>query len=247
MLGGAGGLGASTLAAGLALAARRRGPAALVDLDAAGGGLDLLLGAEATPGWRWDTLRSASGQVADLDGCLPVVDGVPVLAVSRSDRRQMPAEAVAAVVEGLAAGGALVVVDVGRVVGPAQAEALRAASRVVVLTGQTVRSVGATAAVLADLPNRHCDLVVRTARSGAIGPAGAAESLGRPLLGTIPTSAALAAMADRGVPPGTGGARAWAKACRRLAERLDEAAGSGRPRAGAESAEAGSERWRWRR
>ena len=26
---------------------------ALVDLDPMGGGLDLLLGAESTPGWRW--------------------------------------------------------------------------------------------------------------------------------------------------------------------------------------------------
>ncbi|MDR1450391.1 MAG: pilus assembly protein CpaE, partial [Propionibacteriaceae bacterium] len=136
VLGGAGGLGASTLAAGLALAARRRGPAALVDLDSAGGGLDLLLGAESASGWRWDALRAASGQIADLDGRLPTVDGVPVVAISRSDRREVPAEAAAAVIDGLADAGGLVVVDVGRAGGPAQAEAIRAASRVVVLTGQ---------------------------------------------------------------------------------------------------------------
>jgi secretion/DNA translocation related CpaE-like protein len=227
VLGGAGGLGSSTLAAGLALAARRQGPAALVDLDQAGGGIDLVMGAESAPGWRWDTLRSASGQVVDLDGHLPVVDGVPLVAMSRSERRDVPAEAVAAVVDSLAGAGSVVVVDVGRITGPAQVEAVRAASRVLVLTGQTVRAVAATAATLKDVADRRCDLVVRTERSGAIAPAVAADSLGRPLLGTIPSSPVLVAMGDRGVPPGAGGARAWVKACRRLTARLTEGAEPG--------------------
>jgi hypothetical protein len=145
-----------------------------------------------------------------------------------------------------------VVVDVGRAGGSAQGEALRIASRVVILTGQTVRSVGATAAALADLPDRRGDLVVRTAKSGVISPAAAAENLGSRLLGTIPSSPALVAMADRGVPPGAGGARAWAKACRRLVERLDgggqrssgRPAESGQPAAGPGRFELVRRRWR---
>jgi septum formation inhibitor-activating ATPase MinD len=82
---------------------------------------------------------------------------------------------------------------------------------------------------LAGLQDRRCDLVVRLERPGAISPAAAAENLGRPLLGTVPSSSALVAMADRGVPPGSGGARAWAKACRRLVERLEGVEAS-RPR-----------------
>jgi secretion/DNA translocation related CpaE-like protein len=229
--GGAGGLGASTLAAGLALAARRRGPAALVDVDHGGGGIDLLLGAEAVPGWRWDTLRSAAGQVADLDGHLPLVDGVAIVSMSRTDRRAVPAEAIGAVVDGLAGAGGLVVIDVGRTGGAAQLEAVRAASRIIVLTGQTVRAVAATAATADSFADRRCDVVVRLDRSGAITPALAAESLGWPLLGTIPSSLALVTMGDRGVPPGTGGARPWARARRRIvATLLSEAAPTQRGR-----------------
>ncbi|MDR1808067.1 MAG: hypothetical protein LBR33_09180 [Propionibacteriaceae bacterium] len=227
--GGTGGIGATTLAAGLALAARRRGPAALVDLDARGGGIDLVLGAESTPGWRWDTLRSASGHVADLAGQLPAADGVTIVAASRSDRRDPPAEAVGAVVDGLARDGGTVVVDLGGGPGAggvgggpsaARDEAVRAASRVVVLTGQSVRAVAATAAVLGDLADRRADLVVRRERGGAIAPAAVAEALGVPLLGVLPSVGSLPVLADRGVPPGRSAGWRWARACRRLADDL---------------------------
>ncbi|MDR1513026.1 MAG: hypothetical protein LBS56_06030 [Propionibacteriaceae bacterium] len=218
--GGLGGIGTTTFAAGLALAARRRGPAALVEIDPAGGGIDLVLGAESTAGWRWDTLRAASGQVADLTGRLPTVDGVAIVAASRSDRRTPPAEAVGSVVDGLARQGGVVVVDLGHASGPAVEEAVRSAARVVVLTGQSVRGVAATAARLTELAGRRSDLVVRRERAGAIAPAAVAEALGMTLLGTVPNEPALAVLADRGLPPGPVGARRFAKACRALSDQL---------------------------
>jgi secretion/DNA translocation related CpaE-like protein len=217
---GAGGVGASTLAAGLALAAQRRGPAALLDLDFLGGGLDLVVGAEAEPGWRWDTLRSATGQVADLSGRLPTVDGLAVVAASRTDRRDPPAEAVSAVIDGLARTGAVVVADVGRAASPARDEAIRAATRLVTVCGQSVRSVAATTAVLADLTDRRVDVVVRTDRSGAIAPSAVADALGCSLLASLPTLPGLTLLADRGLPPGRLAGRRWARLCRQIIDQL---------------------------
>jgi hypothetical protein len=57
VLSGRGGAGGSTLAAALALAGLRRGlRSTLVDLDPAGGGIDLLFGLETEPGPRWSEL-----------------------------------------------------------------------------------------------------------------------------------------------------------------------------------------------
>jgi septum formation inhibitor-activating ATPase MinD len=57
VLSGRGGAGGSTLAAALALAGTRRGlRSTLVDLDPAGGGIDLLFGLETQPGPRWSDL-----------------------------------------------------------------------------------------------------------------------------------------------------------------------------------------------
>jgi len=64
--GGCGGLGASRFAATLAVAAAQRVDRCLLaDLDPVAGGIDVLLGAEATPGARWSQLRLAGGV---LDG-----------------------------------------------------------------------------------------------------------------------------------------------------------------------------------
>ena len=82
--GGAGGVGASTLAAGLAFVAARSGrPTALVDLDPGGGGIDLLIGAERLDGWRWPRLVAARGHLGDFGDQLPCVDGVEVLSMGR--------------------------------------------------------------------------------------------------------------------------------------------------------------------
>ncbi|MCI1749333.1 MAG: hypothetical protein LKI24_15520 [Acidipropionibacterium sp.] len=98
-----GGLGATTMAAGIAREAAVGGMrAALVELDAAGGGADLLLGVERESGWRWPELASARGAVSDLTPHLPAADGVAVVSVGR-DRLEIPAAARVSVVRSLAA------------------------------------------------------------------------------------------------------------------------------------------------
>ena len=118
VVGGHGGSGASTLAAGVAFAAVRGGRScALVDLDANGGGLDLLLGAERLAGWRWPRLSSARGEVGDLREFLPVVDGVTLVSAARpsgGERVEPPdIAAVESVVGSLARHHDLVVLDAG--------------------------------------------------------------------------------------------------------------------------------------
>ena len=60
VVGGSGGVGASTFAAVLAAVTAR---AMLVDIDVVGGGIDVLLGIEDVPGARWSGLRVGGGRL----------------------------------------------------------------------------------------------------------------------------------------------------------------------------------------
>jgi len=210
--GGSGGVGASTLAAGLAVLAARGGvTAALVDLDPYAGGADLTLGGEQAAGWRWDKLRTAAGQIADITAMMPRVEGVTVVSMERQGASMPTVDAIEAVVDCLARAHALVVVDAGRL-GLVAPEVLGMCGRTLVVTGQSVRQVaaarsGCTAA------QRGFGIVVRVARHGAIAAGDVASSIGLPLIGTVPETPQLADFANRGVAPGCGGARAWEKAC----------------------------------
>lgn len=89
LFGATGGLGTSTLAMGLAVRMAKRGRrVALVELDPAGGGLDVMAGAEGESGWRWGDLTAARGHVDDLSGHLPSVLGVDIVAASRVTGRE---------------------------------------------------------------------------------------------------------------------------------------------------------------
>src|SRR5690606_10567108 len=87
VVGAAGGVGASTLAAATAgLAARRDLSPVLIDGDPTGGGLDLVAGAEDSTGSRWDDLDGAVGHVgaAELVATLPVHRGLALVSFGRS-------------------------------------------------------------------------------------------------------------------------------------------------------------------
>lgn len=216
---GHGGAGASTVAAGVALAAAARGVrVALVDADPIGGGLDLLLGAERVAGWRWPNLLGAQGQLADLAAELPVVDGVALLSMPRRGPCEVARPAAAAVLHGLSAHHELVVVDVGRAQGPVATEASRLATSMTVVCRPQVRAAAAVAAQAArwDAPT----LVVRAGRAAEIPPGLLAQHVGLALLGTVPEDARLPRLAQQGRPPGGLAAPGFARACSRLAGRL---------------------------
>ena len=208
VMGGSGGVGASTIAAALAVAAARSGlRPVLVDLDPAGGGLDLLLGAEQVDGWRWPRLSGARGHLGDLSGQLPRVDGVDVLSVARgravSSRDDVGAEQLASVLRSTTQSHDLTVVDLPRAADRATAQAIRRLELLVVVVRADVRGVASAQHTLERLAERPAlGLVVRTRRIGRLRAQLVADRLGAPLLGTMIDDWSLRLAADRGDPPG---------------------------------------------
>jgi hypothetical protein len=179
VLGGSGGVGASSFAAVLAAVI---GSSLLIDLDVAGGGIDVALGIDAEPGARWSGLRLAGGH---LDPAA-LVDGLPrwgPVAVLAADVAVLDPEAVLQVVAAGRSAGP-VVLDLPRSCGAERAAALLHSDLVVLLARGDVRGLVAANAVAGALPELPAGVVVRR---GDVKPRRAAEIVGCPLLGKLPT------------------------------------------------------------
>jgi hypothetical protein len=193
VVGGSGGVGASTFGAVLAVVA---GSSLLVDVDEVGGGIDVLLGIEGVPGARWSSVRVGGGRLdpVDLADGLPRWGGVPVLAL---DADPPPPAAVDQVLDAAVSSG-VVVVDLGRAESPARRAALRRCHFVVALAAGGVRELAAARAVLSGLGETSAGLVLRR---GAIRDVDAAVATGVPLLGVIPPLGAGRAPSPSRLPP----------------------------------------------
>lgn len=215
---GGGGAGASTTAAGLAGAAARTGRSAvLVDLDPWGGGLDLLIGAETRPGWRWDDLARARGGLGSLAGRLPGSDGVDVVSMGRSRGERLPDdEAVDCVLAAARASYDLVVLDVAAR-GPWGDHLARAGAGLLV-AGPGVRQVAAARQVARECGEVGLELwaALRTAPGWSTDPTGSVvgEALGLPIAGLLPQDRRLPVAAERGDAPWLVADRRWRAACR---------------------------------
>ncbi|PRQ12165.1 hypothetical protein C1Y63_02310 [Corynebacterium sp. 13CS0277] len=102
VLGGSGGVGASTTAALLARRAARFGPVVLIDAHEHGGALDLLLGLEATDGARWADICGLGSvpDAATMHAALPKThDDIAVLTQSRTGPAPTIAEQLPALCE----------------------------------------------------------------------------------------------------------------------------------------------------
>jgi secretion/DNA translocation related CpaE-like protein len=222
VLGGSGGVGASTLAAGLAfVAARASHRTMLIDADARSGGLDLLLGAERTPGWRWPRLATARGHLGDLTGQLPNVEGVDLLSMARGEAPpgwDLQAEQLTAVLSSAMRSHAITVVDLPRTLGAGADDALRRAKLVLLLVRDDVRGVAAGREIVRELEGA-CDslgLVVRQNRSHLLEPKLVATGVGLPLLGSFVDDPGLIVAAERGDPPARLARSTLARLCHRL-------------------------------
>lgn len=207
VLGGSGGVGASTCAAALARAgAEGQDPVMLVDADPGGGGLDLLLGAERLSGWRWPRLAGASGHLGDLSGQLPCSDGVDVLAMARDAPGpgwRLAPEPLSAVLRSAARTHRLTVVDLPRSFGAATMAAISQAHLVVLVMAGHVRGAAAARAVLSALADVPIDMgvVVRHGIQRLHDEETLAAALGLELLGSVEHDQSLVTAAERGVPP----------------------------------------------
>lgn len=203
VLGGSGGVGASTLAGALAWRASERGRSVvLVDADRLGGGIDLLMGGEAEPGWRWPRFAAADGVLGDLREFLPVVDGVTVLSMARGPDLELPRESMAAVLASLRRSFELVLVDPGRSGSAASREALRQATRTLLMAGGCVRGVAAAGQAVRVFAPPASEVVVRGLPTVRVPDEVVEESLGLPVVARVRHEPRLAVAAERGERPG---------------------------------------------
>jgi secretion/DNA translocation related CpaE-like protein len=211
VLGGRGGAGASVLAAVLArVAARHRLRTLLLDGDPLGGGIDLVVGAEGTPGARWSDYADRHGRLstAALHDSLPAREGLAVLSWHRGAAEPVSAETMRSVLDAAVRGYDLVVADLPRQLTEAGAEVLAAADTTLIVVPAEVRATVAADRV-ADLVrsySRDLRVVVRGPAPGGLKPAVIAESLRLPLAGVVSTDKRLATAIERGHRPGRGGA-----------------------------------------
>jgi len=209
VFGATGGVGTSTLAASLAVrAAKRSKKVALVELCPFGGGLDIMMGAEQDPGWRWDDLAAARGHVGDLSTQLPAVLGVAIVAASRPvkpdstapDLALRPAgrgatgEAVSSVLASLRRTYDLVVIDQGRV--PPTGE------DTLLVVAADVRSVLAAQAMVTAGVVTARRVVVRTGPGRRLPTDLIADTLGVTVAGVVPHDGHMPAALEAGDPPG---------------------------------------------
>jgi len=200
--GGCGGAGATTAAIWLAQAAARQGARVLlVDGDPRGGGLELALAAEDTPGLRWPDLAGASGSIdpGQLAESLPTAGGFSFLSWPGSRRGAEGADAstVSMVLDAARRGFELVLVDIGR-----GGESLQIygwdCDRLVVIVPAQLRAAVAAARLLQDLPPVETFLVVRGKAGAVLDGASIADSVGLSLSGIMPEVRAAATATELG-------------------------------------------------
>ena len=208
VVGGRGGAGATTLAAGLALAGARAGyRTTLIDIDPLGGGIDLALGIETSAGLRWPELAGVRGRVpaAGLAPLLPRHGDLTVLSWDRSDQLFLPPDAVTAVVDAALRANDLVVADLPRMPDAAVDAVLARAGVTLLVVPAELRAVSSAARVATALSMRTGDIrvVVRGPAPGRLSAQAVAASLGMRLAGSLRAEPGLAAAYERGEPPGS--------------------------------------------
>jgi secretion/DNA translocation related CpaE-like protein len=218
VVGGSGGAGASVLAVGLAITARRRDlDTLLIDGDPLGGGVDLALGWERMQGLRWPELVDASGRVHPpaLVEALPGEGSLAVLSFDRTALTEVPPQAMAAALDAGRRGRDLVVVDIPRRFDDASLLALTSAERCYVVVLAELRACAAAQRIVAEVA-RHCPtmaLVVRLAEPGGVRPQEIAEALDLPVAGVLVPEPRLARSMAAGHPPARTGRGPLAELC----------------------------------
>jgi secretion/DNA translocation related CpaE-like protein len=198
VIGGRGGAGASLFAVALAQLAS---DPLLVDLDPWGGGIDLLVGGETTPGVRWPDLALQGGRLnwSAVREALPRHRGISMLSGTRREY-EMDARAVDAVIDAGRRGGATVVCDLPRRVTDAAEIALDTADLVVVVSPCDVRACAATTTMAPALTgiNPNVGLVVRGPSPGGLRAEEVAAIAAVPLLASMKPHPRLAEQLEHG-------------------------------------------------
>lgn len=205
VVGGSGGVGASTIVAALGLAAGRRGLRSLLfDADPLGGGLELLMGAEGVEGLRWHDFDATRGRLSagSLVDVLPARHGVFTLSWDQSGPAVLP-DAVPSVLTAAVRGFDLVVADVPRHLDRHGVDVVGRSVLTALVVAEDVCGVGAARHVLERLQQVATSIVVvSVSRPGGIGPAAVSEALGLPVLARHRVDRRIRTAVDRGMGPG---------------------------------------------
>jgi len=213
VIGAKGGVGASCVAAAVARSAQTlSGRGVLVDLDTAGGGVEVLLGIESEPGARWPEMMAAFGEVdgSGLLAALPRWGPVPVLSAARQSPLLPPDEVVLDVCAGLLRNGEAVVLDVPRPAAwtPAIKALLADASVIYLVVPAVLTAVAgafAVASAVSALSTRRrgpvCELVVRSVAGGATHSGDISDLIGWPIAAVIKDDRQMAAAIEIGAGP----------------------------------------------
>ncbi|MDQ1648068.1 MAG: hypothetical protein QOG60_125 [Frankiaceae bacterium] len=226
--GACGGSGASTLAA--ALAVQTSGARVLVDLDRAGGGVDLVLGLEEQPGPRWPEALAAAPDVLALVDALPR-SAVGLAVLSHDGRSSDPAGPSAGPDPGpipQVLGAArrrydLVVADLPR---DSRSDLLPAAARddavLLLVVPPDIRGCAAAlhrSRTLDDWPDLR--LVVGPRSGPTRDEVTVGVGLDLPVVGVLPYDPTVPAAAARGEPPGGARRSSYGRAVAALIHGLD--------------------------
>ncbi|HWB65893.1 MAG TPA: septum site-determining protein Ssd [Mycobacteriales bacterium] len=203
VIGGCGGGGASTLAAGLALTAARTAETLLIDADPLGGGLDVLLGVEHRPGLRWPDV--AGQRAVDWAGAADQLlrrDQLVLLACDRS-ATGLPAAAAVRVLDGATRRFPLTVIDLPRALDGATARLAGGAGTVLLVVPASVRAVAAAAAVRNGLTSLGLrpSIVVRDPGFRRLSARQVGDALGLMVAAEVRSEKAVGTAAAHGEPP----------------------------------------------
>jgi secretion/DNA translocation related CpaE-like protein len=229
IVGGRGGAGASTMAAALALtAARRHMRVVLVDGDPLGGGIELVIGAEAERGLRWSELRSVRGRTSGiaLRAALPTCVGIEFVSWDGAAGHGVTPAAMKSLVQAAVRVSDLLVADIPRYVDDAASEVLVRSAATFLVVPAEVRGAAAARRVLSKVSQLAGNIraVVRVPGPSGLGANAVAESLGIPLFGELRPERGLALALEHGLPPARSGRGPLARLCGRI---VDELAGAG--------------------
>lgn len=209
VVGACGGVGASCLAAAIALtAARAETRVLLCDLDPLGAGLQVLLGMESVPGARWGDISAAQGRIhrGALRQALPLIPGGRghAMLLGFGDRPgrggSVGVGAVEAVLGAAARDGDTAVVDVPRALTAAAERVVTRAALTALVVPADVRGCYAAARLIPSLSDLGATLglVVRGPSPGGVGPSDIADALRLPVVASMRPQPGLARSVDAG-------------------------------------------------
>jgi secretion/DNA translocation related CpaE-like protein len=201
VVGGSGGVGATTFACAIGQMAARSGQTVVIDLDPLGPGIDRVLGLEACEGVRWDELGQTTGRLSAraLRQALPRSTGLGVLTWNAGPHGTLQAFAVREALSAAQRGHDTVVLDLPRRRDDLLEEVVARCDRVLVVTAPTVAGVASAARVCAGFSDpRQLGLVVRGAGADS---RDVARVVGAPVIAEMPDQRGLGESIDLGLGP----------------------------------------------